>query len=163
MAKMGSLVQTLAGPRVLSQWREGPGPCPCTPPACSVFCHFPCCLHTSRVLPLCPTLCGPMDCIPPGSFVQRFSRQEYWSGFIPFSRGSSQPRDQTHVFHVFCIGRQVLYANATWEMDMLTFHICTRTFKPKSILHGHSHLYLVQTKVPMKQERTGSFTGSVLS
>jgi len=31
-----------------------------------------------------------------------FSRQEYWSGlpFIPFSRGSSQPRDQTWVSHI---------------------------------------------------------------
>ena len=27
----------------------------------------------------------------------------------PSSRGSSQPRDQTHVSYVFCIGRQVLY------------------------------------------------------
>ena len=26
-----------------------------------------------------------------------FSRQEYWSGSVPFSRGSSQPRDQTQV------------------------------------------------------------------
>ena len=26
-----------------------------------------------------------------------FSRQEYWSGSIPFSRGSSRPRDQTRV------------------------------------------------------------------
>ena len=27
---------------------------------------------------LCPTLCHPMDCGPPGSL--EFSRQEYWSG-----------------------------------------------------------------------------------
>ena len=31
----------------------------------------------------CPTLCGPMDCSPPGSSVPGFSRQEYWSG-LPF-------------------------------------------------------------------------------
>ena len=30
-----------------------------------------------------------------------FPRQEYWSGFpFPFSRGSSQPRDQTQVSHI---------------------------------------------------------------
>ena len=29
-----------------------------------------------------------------------FSRQEYWSIAISFSRGSSQPRDQTHVSHI---------------------------------------------------------------
>ena len=26
------------------------------------------------------TLCDPMDCSPPGSYVLEFSRQEYWSG-----------------------------------------------------------------------------------
>ena len=31
----------------------------------------------------CPTLCGPVDCIPQGSSIHRFCRQEYWSGF-PF-------------------------------------------------------------------------------
>ena len=28
---------------------------------------------------------------------------------MPFSRGSTQPRDQTHVSYVSCIGRRVLY------------------------------------------------------
>ena len=32
------------------------------------------------VTQLCPTLCDPMDCSPPGSSVHGFSRQEYWSG-----------------------------------------------------------------------------------
>ena len=46
------------------------------------------------VAQLCPTLCNPMD--PPLSM--EFSRQEYWSGLaILLSRGSSQPRDQSHV------------------------------------------------------------------
>ena len=31
----------------------------------------------------CPTLCGPVDCIPQGSSIHWFCRQEYWSGF-PF-------------------------------------------------------------------------------
>ena len=34
-------------------------------------------------------------------------------GAISSSRGSSWPRDQTHVFCVFCIGRQILYHWAT--------------------------------------------------
>ena len=38
-----------------------------------------------------------------------FSRQEYWSGFpISYSRGSSRPRDQTHISYISCIGRWVL-------------------------------------------------------
>ena len=35
------------------------------------------------VTELCPTLCDPMDCNPPGSSVMGFPRQEYWSG-LPF-------------------------------------------------------------------------------
>ena len=31
-------------------------------------------------LQACLTLCDPTDCSPPGSSVQGFSRQEYWSG-----------------------------------------------------------------------------------
>ena len=39
------------------------------------------------VAQLCSTLCDPMDCSPPGSFVHGFSRQEYWSGFWFISPG----------------------------------------------------------------------------
>ena len=35
-----------------------------------------------------------------------FPRQEYWSWAISFSRGSSRPRDQTHVS---CTGSKILY------------------------------------------------------
>ena len=34
---------------------------------------------------------------------------------VPSSRGSSWPRDWTHVFYVSCIGRQVLPTSTTWE------------------------------------------------
>ena len=34
----------------------------------------------AKLLQWCPTLCNLMDCTPPGFSVQRFSRQEYWSG-----------------------------------------------------------------------------------
>ena len=48
----------------------------------------------SSVTQSCPTLCDPMDC----SYVHRIfqARILEWV-VIPFSRGSSQPRDQTHV------------------------------------------------------------------
>ena len=48
-------------------------------------------LFSCYIATLCnfmPTLCSPMDCSPPGSFVQGFSRQDYWSG-LPFP----SPRD----------------------------------------------------------------------
>ena len=47
---------------------------------------------------LCPTLCDPVDCSPPGCSVHGIlpARILEWVG-IPFSRGSSQPRDLTLV------------------------------------------------------------------
>ena len=48
----------------------------------------------------CLILCNPMDCSPPGSSVHGNlqARILEWVA-IPFSRGSSQPRDQTQVSH----------------------------------------------------------------
>ena len=50
------------------------------------------------VTKLCPTLCDPMDCSPPGSSVHGICQARIleWVAF-PFSRASSQPRDHTHV------------------------------------------------------------------
>ena len=44
----------------------------------------------SEVAQLCPTLCDPMDCSPPGSSSMGFSRQEYWSG-SPFPSPGDLP------------------------------------------------------------------------
>ena len=46
----------------------------------------------------CPTLCDPMDCSPPGSTVHGIlqARILEWVA-IPFSRGSSWPRNQSWV------------------------------------------------------------------
>ena len=46
----------------------------------------------------CPTLCDPMNCSPPGSSVHEpfQARILEWVA-ISFSRGSSQPRDQTRI------------------------------------------------------------------
>ena len=50
------------------------------------------------VAQLCLTLCDPMDYSPPGSSICGIfqARILEWVA-IPFSRGSSQPRDQTHI------------------------------------------------------------------
>ena len=58
----------------------------------------------------CPTLCDPMDYSLPGSSVQGIlqARILEWVA-ISSSRGSSQPRDQTYISYVSCIGRGVLY------------------------------------------------------
>ena len=36
------------------------------------------------------------------------------------SRGSSRPRDQTHVSYVFCISRRVLYYCTIWEATIIS-------------------------------------------
>ena len=59
----------------------------------------------------------PMDCSPPGSSVHGIlqARILQWVA-MPSSRGSSWPRDQTHVS---CTGRQILHycttSGALWE------------------------------------------------
>ena len=57
----------------------------------------------AKSLQLHPTLCDPMDCCPPGSSVHGIlqARILEWVA-IPFSRGSSQPREQNCIS---CIGR----------------------------------------------------------
>ena len=49
----------------------------------------------------CPTLCDPLVCSPQGSSVRGIlqARILEWVA-ISFSRGSSQPRDQTQVSHI---------------------------------------------------------------
>ena len=58
----------------------------------------------------CPTLCNPMKYSQPGSSVHGIlqARILEWVA-IPSSRGSSLPKDRTHVSYVSCVGRQVLY------------------------------------------------------
>ena len=89
-----------------------PLPLPQSPTDCSIhLCLF--CFLTYRVIvtiflnsmksesevaQLCPTLCDPMDCSPPGPSVPGIfqARVLEWVA-ISFSRRSSQPRDQTQV------------------------------------------------------------------
>ena len=65
------------------------------------------------VTQLCPTLCNPLDCSPPGSSVHEIlqARILEWVA-IPFSTGSSQPRHQTRVSH-FAVRFFTIWA--TWE------------------------------------------------
>ena len=49
-----------------------------------------------KVVQSCPILCDPMDCIVHGILQARIME---WVTF-PFSRGSSQTKDRTQVFHI---------------------------------------------------------------
>ena len=80
----------------------------------------------------CPTVCDPMDCSPPGSSVHGISQARIleWIA-ISFSRGSSQPRDQTLIS---CISKRILYH---WAAIRLTH---THT-------HTHTHTQIWRSKV----------------
>ena len=62
-----------------------------------------CVLCAMRSLQLCLTLCDPMDCSLLGSSVHGISKARTleWVAIF-YSKGSSQPRDQTHVSCVSC-------------------------------------------------------------
>ena len=53
------------------------------------------------VTQLCPTLCDPIDCSPPGSSVHGIlqARILEWVA-VPISMRSSQPRDRTQDSHI---------------------------------------------------------------
>ena len=64
----------------------------------------------AKSLQSCLTLCDPMDCSPPGFSVLGIVQVRIleWVA-MPSFRGTSQPRDQTHISYVSCTSRQVLY------------------------------------------------------
>ena len=77
----------------------------------------------SDVAQSCPTLCNPMDCSIAGSSFHGIlqARVLEWVA-ISFSRGSSWPRDLTHIS---CISRQILYHWATMEAPI----VCIKKWK----------------------------------
>ena len=64
----------------------------------------------AQLLQLYPTHCDPRDCDPPGSFVHGILQASVleWVAMLS-SRGSSQPRDRTHIFCVSQHYRQILW------------------------------------------------------
>ena len=74
----------------------------------------------SEVAQSCPTLCHPVDCSPPGFSLQGLlqARILEWV-VISFSRGSSQPRDQTWVSHITGT-RFNLWPTRDWNLPLKT-------------------------------------------
>ena len=65
---------------------------------------------SAQLLKLCLTLCDPMDCSLPGSSVHGIIQARILERFaMPFSWGSSHPRQQTSITFISCVGRWVLY------------------------------------------------------
>ena len=88
-----------------------------------ILCMYTCvcvcvCTHTRS----CPTLCDPMNWSQPCSSTHGISQAKILDWVASSSsRGSSQPRDQIHVFCICCFGQRVLYHWATWEAPDLIY------------------------------------------
>ena len=70
---------------------------------------FPSGMH-AKLFQSYPTVCDPMGCSLPGSSIHGIPQARIleWVA-MPSSKGSSWPRDRTHVFWVSCIGRWVFW------------------------------------------------------
>ena len=70
------------------------------------------CVH-AKWLQSCPALCDPIDCSPPGSSVHGILQARILESVaISFSRGSSQPRDQTCVS---CMAAGFFTTSTIWD------------------------------------------------
>ena len=88
-----------------------------TSPCLAVLSHFRGVgMFVTLSLPLCPSLCDPMDCSLPGSSVSGIllARILEWVA-VPASRRSFRPRDWNCVSYGSCIGRWFFTTNAIWE------------------------------------------------
>ena len=114
-----------------------------------------------------------MDCSLPGSSVHGISQSRIleWVA-VSSSRGSSRPRDRTHIS---CIGRQILYPWTTWETHWgkSSSHICRVTnlrvqTDSSTYTHTHTHthtqnntwLWESWTKLLRKKKIHGDFQAS---
>ena len=82
-------------------WALYPIPLVCVSVLMPVLCCFDHCVCV-LVTQLCLTLCNSVDCYPPGSSVHRILQARVLENCvaIPFSKGSSRPRDGTRVSHI---------------------------------------------------------------
>ena len=99
---------------------------------------FSVCIH-AKSLQSCPTLWDPMDCSLTGSSVYGISQARIleWVA-IPFSRGSSQPRDRTWLS---CTGKESAYQRRRHSFDPWVRKIpWRRKWQPTPVsLPGKSH------------------------
>ena len=94
------------------------------------------------------TLCDPMDCCPPGSSVHGIlqARILEWVA-IPFSRGSSQPRDWTWVsciadrFFTISTTREAIYTSSKVKVAQSCLTLCDAM---DYTVHG-----ILQARIPL--------------
>ena len=80
----------------------------------SIFIVCVCACACTKSLQLCLTLCDPMDCSPPGSTANGFSRQEYWSG-LPCPPLREDPGIKLASLLSPALADGLFKTHATWE------------------------------------------------
>ena len=94
-----------------SQYLSSPWECLSLNVFSKSICSVHCVCAQSR-----PMLCNPIDCSLPGSSVHRISQKRILEWVvISSSRRSFQPRGWTCTSWVSCVGRRVVYPQATWH------------------------------------------------
>ena len=103
----------------------------------------------AKSLQLCPTLCDPIDSSPPGSSVHGILQARILECVaLPFSRGSSWPRDQTCISCNSCIVSRRFTVWATREIHLCQSVLLIFSYKScvvygltsKSLIHFESIL-----------------------
>jgi len=105
------------------------------------------CVRVYLVTQLYPTLCDPMDCGPPDSSTHGIFqvRTLEWVA-ISFTRGSSPPRDWTHV-SISCIAGRFFTHYTTWEGFLYIYLLYIISEKAKA-----PHSSTLAWKIPWTEE-----------
>ena len=78
-----------------------------------------CVCMCAKLLKLCPTLCDPMDCNPPGSSVHGIFQQEYWSGLpCPAPGDLPNPRIEPTSLTSPALASGFFTTSTTWEAQI---------------------------------------------
>ena len=108
----------------------------------------------------CLTLCNPMDCSPPGSFIHGIlqARILEWV-VIPFSRGSSRPRDWTQVSHIADLFFTVWATREAPEENKQSYKYCVAAAKSRQSCPTLCDPRWQPTRLPRPWDSPGENTG----
>ena len=115
----------------------------------------------AKSLQLCLTLCDTMDCSPPGNSVHGIlqARILEWVA-MPFFRGSSWPRDWTHISMSPVLADMLFTTSTTLEAQILTYYNINESWRHtkwnKSITKGQNTIWFHTYGGMMEYIETGS-------
>ena len=117
------------------------------------------CVCVPQSLQSCLTLCSPLGCSPPGPSVHGIlqARILEWVA-MPSSRGSSQPRDRTHISCVSCVvirffsaepgGKPTTYHISFYSLFSFLPELLLKSSLLASIILTFSNLFFLTSFLP---------------